>query len=183
VRADKRREAADGHDGTWVAHPGLIATAREELDRVLAGRPNQLERLREDVSVSADDLLAVPRGPITEKGLRTNLEVGVVYLEAWLGGLGCVPIHNLMEDAATAEISRTQVWQWVRHGARLEDGRRIDAELVDRVLAEELDGLRASLGADRFHGGRFALAARILRDLAIAPELQDFLTLPAYEHL
>jgi malate synthase len=179
VRADKRREAEAGHDGTWVAHPGLVAVAREEFDRVLGARPNQLDVAREDVRVAADDLLAVPQGPVTERGLRTNLEVGVRYLRAWLSGNGCVPIHDLMEDAATAEISRTQVWQWAHHGARLDDGRTVDAALVRTLLAEEVASIRAG-GGDT---DRLDLAARLFEGLATSPELSDFLTLAAYESI
>ncbi len=182
VRADKEREVADGHDGTWVAHPGLVPVARAVFDAHMVG-PNQLHVKREDVQAGARELLEVPRGAITEAGLRQNLEVGLSYLEAWLRGLGCVPLHHLMEDAATAEISRAQVWQWLRHGARLEDGRTVDAELVQRTLAEELDGIRARLGAERWAGSRFELARRIFEALITDPELGDFLTLPAYEHL
>ena len=182
VRADKRREAGDGHDGTWVAHPGLVELARAELDAVLDG-PNQLEVLREDVQVTAADLLAVPEGPITEAGLRQNLNVGILYLEAWLRGTGCVPIYDLMEDAATAEISRTQLWQWIRHGAALEDGRTIDAPLVKSVLEEEMDAIRQLVGEERFRGGRFPLARSLFERLITSPELEEFLTLVAYEHL
>ena len=121
VRADKEREAGDGHDGTWVAHPGLVPVAREVFDRLMPG-PNNLDRMREDVEVSAADLLRVPEGRVTRSGLRNNIDVGLRYLAAWLGGNGCVPIHHLMEDAATAEISRAQLWQWVRHATPLEDG-------------------------------------------------------------
>ena len=182
VRADKRREAGDGHDGTWVAHPGLVELARAELDAVLDG-PNQLEVLREDVQVTAADLLAVPEGPITEAGLRQNLNVGILYLEAWLRGTGCVPIYDLMEDAATAEISRTQLWQWIRHGAALEDGRTIDAPLVKSVLEEEMDAIRQLVGEERFRGGRYPLARSLFERLITSPELEEFLTLVAYEHL
>jgi len=182
VRADKRREARDGHDGTWVAHPALVAIAREEFERVTTAK-NQLDRLREDVQVRAADLLAVPEGPITEKGLRQNLNVGLLYLEAWLSGTGCVPIYHLMEDAATAEISRTQVWQWIRHGAHLEDGRTIRPALVRAIQAEELDTIRAMVGEERFASGRFDLAARLFDDLITAERLEEFLTLPAYEHI
>jgi malate synthase len=182
VRADKRREANDGHDGTWVAHPGLVALAREEFDRVVTGK-NQLDRAREDVRVAAADLLRIPSGPITEAGLRQNLEVGVRYLAAWLTGQGCVPIHDLMEDAATAEISRAQVWQWVRHGAHLSDGRKVTAALARTVLDEELARLRASLGAQAFDAGRFPLAADLFRRFIEQEEFSEFLTLVAYEHI
>jgi len=176
VRADKKREVEAGHDGTWVAHPGLVPIAREEFDRVLGDRPNQLEVMREDVRVGATELLAVPGGAITEAGLRANLEIGVRYLEAWLSGNGCVPIHGLMEDAATAEISRAQVWQWVRHGARLADGRRVDADLVRTLLREEVAAMDPA-------AARLALAASLMADLATAPEMADFLTLRAYDHI
>ncbi|MCB9869901.1 MAG: malate synthase A [Planctomycetes bacterium] len=182
VRADKQREARDGHDGTWVAHPGLVEIARAEFDAV---RPaaERLQVLREDVAVTADDLLSVPEGSITEAGLRQNLEVGVRYLEAWLRGNGCVPIHDLMEDAATAEISRTQVWQWLRHGARLDDGRTLDAALFRRVLYQEMDRIRAELGDDRFTAGRFELARELFERLIESPELAEFLTITAYPHI
>jgi malate synthase len=182
VRADKRREAGDGHDGTWVAHPGLVPVAKEEFDAAMPGL-HQLDRLREDVAVRAEDLLEVPRGPITERGLRHNLSVGVLYLEAWLRGVGCVPIYDLMEDAATAEISRAQVWQWIRHGARLEDGRRVDAVLVRAWLRETIEGLRRDLGEERFASGRFAAAGALLERLVTAQFFEEFLTLPAYSIL
>jgi malate synthase len=147
------------------------------------GGPNQLGVKREDVRVGAAELLAVPAGAITEAGLRQDLAVGVSYLEAWLRGSGCVPLHHLMEDAATAEISRTQVWQWLRHGARLADGRVVDLALVRATLADELAKLRAELGTEPWTASRFELAARIFETLITNPELADFLTLAAYEHL
>jgi len=183
VRADKERESRDGHDGTWVAHPGLVPVATEIFDANMP-TPNQIHRLREDVHVTRDDLLRVPRGSITERGLRVNIDVGIQYLEAWLGGNGCVPIYNLMEDAATSEISRTQVWQWVRHpGGALEDGRRITAELVRALIPEELAHIEGLLGAERYRSGHFELASQLFERLATAPELAEFLTLVAYEHL
>jgi malate synthase len=182
VREDKRREADDGHDGTWVAHPGLVSTAREMFDPILEG-PHQLDNLREDVWITASDLLEVPDGPITEKGLRHNVNVGVQYLAAWLAGNGCVPLYHLMEDAATAEISRAQIWQWIRHRARLADGRTIDLPLVHRILDEELERIRAQVGEERFDGGCYRAAAEITEELISSDELQDFLTLIAYEHL
>src|SRR2546423_61857 len=156
VREDKRREAGDGHDGTWVAHPGLVAIARDEFDQVLGNQPNQIDRQREDVNVTAGQLIEVPKGVITEEGLRTNIRVGIQYLEAWLGGLGCVPLYNLMEDAATAEISRTQVWQWV-HNPRgvLEDGRKVTLQLVRRLVQEELKRIATERGQARFDSGHF----------------------------
>jgi malate synthase len=182
VREDKVREAKNGHDGTWVAHPGLIAIARDVFDAAMP-ESNQLAKIRADVEVTAEDLLAVPDGAITEAGLRQNLSVGVLYLEAWLRGSGCVPIRDLMEDAATAEISRAQVWQWIRHGARLDDGRAIDAELVRATLVEELTSIRESLGDDAYTAGRFELAASLFERLTTAEELEEFLTLAAYEHI
>jgi malate synthase len=182
VRADKAREARDGHDGTWVAHPALVAVAREQLEAVCSG-PNQLGALREDVEVSAEDLLRVPGGPRTEAGLRQNLNVGVLYLAAWLRGTGCVPLYHLMEDAATAEISRTQVWQWRRHGAELDDGRTVTAELVAGILAEEMAAIEREVGPEDFSSGRYGLAARLFEELIQEEELTEFLTLPAYEHI
>ncbi|HEX6142389.1 MAG TPA: malate synthase A [Geminicoccaceae bacterium] len=180
VKADKKREAEDGHDGTWVAHPGLVPVALEQFDRYMP-TPNQISKKRDDVNVTAKDLLTVPEGTITEAGLRTNLNVGVLYLEPWLRGIGCVPINNLMEDAATAEISRAQVWQWLRHGAKTDDGRTIDRELVMRCLEDELRKIRQTVGDDTYRSGRYDDAAAILRDLVIADEFVEFLTLPAYE--
>jgi malate synthase len=182
VIADKQREVEDGHDGTWVAHPGLVQLAREVFDAGMTG-PNQLERQRNDVEVTAQDLLAVPEGSITENGVRHNITIGLLYLEAWLNGLGCVPIFNLMEDAATAEISRSQLWQWVKHGAKLEDGRTLTPELYRATVAGELDRIRALVGEERFARGRFGLAQRIFDRLITAPEFTEFLTLPAYEEL
>ncbi|NNE43247.1 MAG: malate synthase A [Gemmatimonadetes bacterium] len=182
VRADKRREAHDGHDGTWVAHPGLVQMAYDELNPVLAG-PNQLDNLREDVWVTARDLLEVPQGVITEAGVRQNINVGVLYVEAWLRGNGCVPLYNLMEDAATAEISRAQVWQWLRHGARTEDGLTIDLFFVKRLMKEEMEKIRETVGPDAWSAGRYDLAAELFESMITSRELEDFLTLVAYEHL
>jgi malate synthase len=182
VRADKRREAFDGHDGTWVAHPGLVELARAELDAVIEG-DNQLDNMRDDVWVTASDLLEVPQGAVTEKGLRQNVNVGILYLEAWLRGNGCVPLYDLMEDAATAEIYRAQVWQWVHHGAVMEDGRTVNLALLSRVMEEEMAKIRETVGAQRFDDGRFDLAAELFARLSISPDLEDFLTLNAYPHL
>jgi malate synthase len=180
VRVDKRREAGDGHDGTWVAHPGLVGIAKEIFDREMPA-PNQIARRRQDVNVAAADLLAVPQGTITETGLRQNLNVGVGYIEAWLRGIGCVPLYHLMEDAATAEISRAQVWQWIRHGAKLADGRIVDATLCRALLDEELQKLRAPSGDEACDSGRLEAAARLFRDLIETPRFVEFLTLPAYD--
>ena len=182
VRADKEREAADGHDGTWVAHPGLVPIAKEVFDQLMP-QANQITRMRDDVAVTAHDLLAVPEGTITERGLRHNLNVGVLYLEAWLRGSGCVPIYHLMEDAATAEISRAQVWQWRRHGAKIDGGPAIDGALVERLLEEELARIRGSVGEERYRAGRYAAAAALLRELVLADEFTEFLTLPAYQQV
>jgi malate synthase len=182
VRADKLREVMDGHDGTWVAHPGLVAVAREVFEAVMPG-PNQLERRREDVHVTAADLLEVPRGTRTEEGLRLNVRVGVQYTEAWLKGNGCVPLYNLMEDAATAEISRSQVWQWVRYAAALEDGRKIDADLLRALTDEEMKRIETEIGAERFRRGRFQEARALFERLSTQERLEDFLTLPAYQLL
>jgi malate synthase len=176
VRADKLREVGDGHDGTWVAHPGLVAIAKEVFDREMP-QPNQIARKRQDVHVTASDLLAVPKGTITGAGLRQNLNVGIRYIEAWLRGTGCVPLYNLMEDAATAEISRAQIWQWIRHRAKLEDGRTIDAALCSAILDEELAKLR-EVAED---GNRYEDAAELFRELVEAPTFLEFLTLPAYD--
>ena len=182
VVADKQREAGDGHDGTWVAHPGLVSIALEAFDAAMQP-PHQIHRLREDVSVTAADLLAIPPGTITEAGLRTNLSVGVQYLEAWLRGNGCVPLYNLMEDAATSEISRAQVWQWIRHGAVMEDGRKVTVDLASALLKEEMGKMRSEVGEARYAGGQYTLASNIFYDLITSKEFVQFLTLPAYECL
>ncbi len=183
VREDKEREANDGHDGTWVAHPGLVPLALEVFDARMPP-PNQLHVRRDDVRVSAADLLRVPKAPITEQGLRVNINVGLRYLESWLRGNGCVPIFNLMEDAATCEISRTQLWQWVHHPSGvLEDGRKVTAELVRRTTDEELRKIRGDLGGGGFSRGQFTAAREIFEGLVLRDDFVDFLTLPAYERL
>ena len=179
VRADKEREAADGHDGTWVAHPGLVPVAREIFDRSMP-EANQIHRRRQDVDVAAADLLDVPQGDVTEAGLRQNVNVGIRYLEAWLRGSGCVPLYNLMEDAATAEISRTQVWQWLRHGARLDDGRAVDRAMFDAVREEVMAGIREELGG-AYAASRFDDAAALFAEMSASEEFSEFLTLPAYD--
>ncbi|MCB9543679.1 MAG: malate synthase A [Myxococcales bacterium] len=181
VEADKEREARGGHDGTWVAHPGLVPVARRAFARHVDG-PNQLDVMPEG-TVSAADLVAPPTGPRTEAGLRHNVRVGVQYLEAWLGGQGCVPLYHLMEDAATAEISRAQVWQQVRHRAKLDDGSEVNALRVERVIDEELGAIEAEVGAARFATGRYPDAAGLFAALVTADEMVEFLTLPAYEYL
>jgi malate synthase len=173
VRQDKLREVHAGHDGTWVAHPGLVPVAKEIFDAHMK-EANQIGRRREDVRVTANDLLAVPEGKITEEGLRWNIDVGLQYLESWLRGSGCVPIYNLMEDAATAEICRAQVWQWVRHGARLSDGRPVTHEMVRQVIAEQKSKLK---------GGRMVEAAEIYEHMMTSPDFAEFLTLVAYDYI
>jgi malate synthase len=182
VRADKEREAADGHDGTWVAHPDLVPVAMEVFDRLMPGR-NQVARLREDISVSRDDMLKVHEGTRTEAGLRENISVGVQYIEAWLRGRGAVPLYNLMEDAATAEICRAQIWQWIAQEATLEDGRVVSPALFTSFLDEEMAALERALPSQAFANGRFADAIRLFRDMSLAAEFEEFLTLPAYEVL
>ena len=181
VRADKEREAGDGHDGTWVAHPDLVPVAMEVFDRVMP-EPNQLARLRQDVAVSRDNMLQVHVGARTEHGLRENVRVGVQYIEAWLRGRGAVPLYNLMEDAATAEISRAQIWQWIALGAKLDDGRAVTAELFEAVLAEEMAALKTALGAG-FDTGRFNEAIALFSTMSLADRFEEFLTVPAYEAL
>ncbi len=181
VRADKAREAADGFDGTWVAHPDLVPVAMEQFDAVLGERPNQVERLRDDVSVGAAELLALDATPgeVTEAGLRSNVNVAIQYLSSWLRGNGAVGINNLMEDAATAEIARAQVWQWVRHGTTLDDGRTVTRALVEQVVGEELAAIEAAVGADAFRAARPDDARRLFEQVALGEELEEFLTTPA----
>ncbi len=178
VRADKEREAGDGHDGTWVAHPGLVPVAMEVFDRLMPG-PNQIGKKLDDYSVTAADLLQVPTGDITEAGLRQNVAVGIGYVEAWLRGIGCVPLFNLMEDAATAEISRAQLWQWVHHNAKLADGRAVTVELVDGAIDDELANVRGVVDDKRYVA--YERAAELMRDLVRGESFTDFLTLPAYD--
>ena len=182
VRQDKLREVRAGHDGTWVAHPGLVPLAKEVFDTYMP-TPNQIGRRLNDLQITAADLVRVPEGDITEAGLRWNIDVGLQYLAAWLRGNGCVPIYNLMEDAATCEICRTQVWQWVKHGAALSDGRRVTPQLVREAMAEEIEKLRQQLGAERFDFAGFRRAAQIFEHMMTSPDLPEFLTLVAYDYL
>jgi malate synthase len=182
VRADKEREAMDGNDGTWVAHPDLVPVAKEVFDRMMPGK-NQLDRPGVDEEITAADLLKPHQGDRTEEGLRTNIRVGVQYIEAWLRGNGAVPLYNLMEDAATAEISRTQIWQWLHHRAALSDGRRVTLELFEVLLDDEMKMLRSNLGDEVYESGRFDEAISIFRDVTISDELMPFLTLLAYRHI
>ena len=180
VRADKEREAGDGHDGTWVAHPGLVPVATEVFDRLMP-TPNQIDKKLLDFRATAADLLEVPPGDITEAGLRQNIAVGIGYLEAWLRGIGCVPLFNLMEDAATAEISRAQLWQWIFHCRHLKDGRKVDLGLCDVVVHEEL--ARSKLAVDAARYTACEEAAQLMRDLIRSPQFVEFLTVPAYQRI
>jgi malate synthase len=182
VKADKEREAGDGHDGTWVAHPGLVAVAMEAFNRLMPGK-NQLDKMQSGVKVTAAELLAPPPGKITEAGLRNNTSVSLQYIAHWLGGLGCVPINNLMEDAATAEIARSQIWQWIHHEAgKLDDGRKVTAELFRQLLKEEWDAVKKRDGA-AYDAPRYEKAAALLDQLVTSQEFTEFLTLPGYKEI
>jgi malate synthase len=184
VREDKLRESGDGFDGSWVAHPDLVPVCREVFDSVLGARPNQIDRQRPDVSVTATDLLAVSKTPgqITEGGLRNNISVALQYLASWLAGSGAVAIYNLMEDAATAEISRSQVWQWMHNDVPLDDGRRITADMVERIIDQELTSIREQ-SPDTFDAERYGQAVALFTEVALADAFVDFLTIPAYERM
>lgn len=182
VKADKEREAGDGHDGTWVAHPDLVPVAMEVFDRLMP-RPNQLDKLREDVQVGTKDLLEVHEGTRSEEGFRENIRVGVQYLEAWLRGRGAVPIYNMMEDAATAEISRAQIWQFVNYGVEVDGGTKVTADLFKRCLTEEMERVKSEVGAENYTKGRFPEAIELFSKLSLAPQFEDFLTVPAYGKL
>ncbi|MDX2001912.1 MAG: malate synthase A [Chitinophagales bacterium] len=182
VRLDKEREARNGHDGTWVAHPGLVKVAMDVFDQYMPSA-NQIDKKREDVDVSAADLIRIPEGTITEEGLRKNINVGILYIESWLRGVGAAALYNLMEDAATAEISRAQVWQWIHHGLKLQDGTPITKELYHRYLPEELANIRAYVGDAAYVDGRFKEACDIFTELVERDDFIEFLTLPAYEHI
>lgn len=180
VRADKHREASLGHDGTWVAHPGMVALALAEFDAIFEG-PNQLERPLSNDIITEDELLELPDGAFTEKGLRHNIDVSIGYLESWLRGIGCVPLHHLMEDAATAEISRTQVWQWLHHKVKLEDGRDVTFPMIQAMVKDYLAATEKALGNERFNSSCYRDAATVFEKLVSQPELEDFLTKPAYD--
>ncbi len=179
VRADKEREVRDGYDGTWVAHPDLVPVAKEVFDRMMP-QPNQLERMRMHVRVLRDDLLKIHQGTKTEEGFRLNIRVGVQYIEAWLRGRGAVPIYNLMEDAATAEISRAQIWQWIKYGVELDTGVKATREFFKRAIAEEMERVKTQVGPELYEEGRFPEAIKLFSDLSLASEFADFLTIPAY---
>jgi malate synthase len=182
---DKTREAGDGFDGSWVAHPGMVQACREAFDKVLGDKPNQIDRTREDVHVTAADLLDVRSTPgdVTEDGLRSNISVGIQYLESWLRGSGAVGINNLMEDAATAEISRSQVWQWLHNDVELSNGEVVTSELVERLIEEEMTTIEHRVGEEAFARGRWDDARATFTEMALAEEYVDFLTLPAYERM
>jgi malate synthase len=182
VRQDKIREAKAGHDGTWVAHPGLVQVAMDVFNEYMP-TPNQIHVTRDDVNVSAADLIAVPEGTITEAGFRSNINVGILYIESWLRGVGAAAIYNLMEDAATAEISRTQVWQWIKYAATMDDGRTITYDLYKEVLPEELEKIKAYVGAENYANGRFEEAVKLFDKLIKEEEFAEFLTLPAYDFI
>jgi malate synthase len=184
VREDKSRESSDGFDGSWVAHPDLVPVCREIFDGVLGSKPNQLGRLRDEVSVSAADLLSVSKTPgtITEAGLRNDISVGIQYLASWLGGNGAVAIYNLMEDAATAEIARSQVWQWLHNDIVLEEGLKVTRERVEQMIDEELTRIREQYG-EEFNAERFGQDTALFTEVALADNYADFLTIPAYERM
>jgi malate synthase len=184
VRDDKTRESGDGFDGSWVAHPDLVPLCKEVFDGVLGTSANQLDRQRDDVHVTAADLLAVSKTPgvITEAGLRNNISVALQYLASWLGGSGAVGIFNLMEDAATAEISRSQIWQWIHNDVPLDDGRLVTQDLTERLIDEELSKIRAATG-DGFDAERYGQAVALFTEVALADNFADFLTIPAYERM
>jgi malate synthase len=183
VREDKQREANDGFDGTWVAHPDLVPVARHEFDKVLGQRPNQLERQRPEVSVSARELLdvRVPGGTITRAGVRGNVSVGLRYLESWLRGTGAAGINNLMEDVATSEIARSQLWQWAHHGATLDDGEKVGKSMVRGLEEDELREARGAMDDKAFSHSRFNDARDVFDKVALTDDFIEFLTLPAYE--
>jgi len=185
VKDDKTREANDGFDGSWVAHPGMVEVCREAFTAVLGDRPNQIDKVREDVSVTAAQLLDVASTPgeVTEEGLRANISVGIQYLESWLRGSGAVGINNLMEDAATAEISRSQVWQWLHNDVELSNGHRVTRELVESIIESEMASIRERVGEDAFASGRWDDARATFTEMALADKYPDFLTLPAYERM
>jgi malate synthase len=185
VRSDKELEAQNGYDGTWVAHPDLVAIAQESFDKVLGQNPHQKHILREDVNVSAEDLrnFAIEGGKITEQGLRTNIHVGILYIESWLSGVGAAALYNLMEDAATAEISRAQVWQWLKTAAKLDDGRVIDKNLYEKLLSEEIEKCKKYLGEERLQTGKLTQAIELFNNLVLQEHFEDFLTIPAYQLL
>ncbi len=182
VKLDKVREAKNGHDGTWVAHPGLVHIAKTAFDSYMPNA-NQIDKKLEDLTISEAQLVEIPQGTITEKGIRKNINVGILYIESWLSGIGAAALYHLMEDAATAEISRTQVWQWLHHQAKLDDGRTFDHELYNHLLESEVQSLQQLVGAERFKNGKFDLAIQLFDELVLEPHFEEFLTIKAYQHL
>ena len=182
VRADKEREVTNGHDGTWVAHPGLVSVAKKIFDELMP-TPNQIHKKFEEYQISEENLLEIPKGTITENGVRKNINVGILYLESWLMGVGAAALYNLMEDAATAEISRTQIWQWLKNEAKLEDGRTLMPEMVLHWQEEELQNIKNYVGEERFKNGKFELATELFDNLILNDNFEEFLTLKAYQFL
>ena len=182
VKEDKKREASAGHDGTWVAHPGLAPIALEAFNLVMPD-DNQIDKILDDPCITQGDLLKVPVGKITEYGFRENIKVGVQYVEAWLCGNGCVPLYNLMEDAATAEISRSQIWQWIKNKVSMDNGSLITAEYFESILFQELDAIKNEIGEGRFNSGKFNMASKLFKDMILKDDFDEFLTLPAYKYI
>jgi malate synthase len=182
VRKDKEREAKNGHDGTWVAHPALIEVAMEEFNKHMPS-PNQLHVTREDINITEQDLVEIPKGTVTEAGIRKNINVGILYTEAWLRGQGAVALYNLMEDAATAEISRTQLWQWLKNEVVLEDGRKFNIELYIDLFNDEVEKILKEFGDDTIKNTKFKLAIALFDKLVLSEKFEEFLTLPAYQYL
>jgi malate synthase len=182
VRIDKEREAKNGHDGTWVAHPALVEVAMKEFDKYMP-TPNQIFKKRDDIEVTEADLVELPMGTITEAGIRKNINVGILYMEAWLRGYGAVALYHLMEDAATAEISRTQVWQWLKNEAFLEDGRQFDQALFENLFSDEVEKLITEVGEDKIESTKFPQAIDLFKRLVTQDEFEEFLTISAYRQL
>jgi malate synthase len=182
VRQDKEREVKNGHDGTWVAHPALVEVAMEEFNKHMP-MPNQLHITRDDIDITEKDLVELPKGTVTEAGIRKNINVGVLYTEAWLRGHGAVALYNLMEDAATAEISRTQVWQWLKNEVKLEDGRKFNMELYKDLFNDEVKKIKAEFGEEHMKNSKFELAFTLFDELVVSEKFEEFLTLLAYKHI
>ena len=182
VKEDKKREAVAGHDGTWIAHPGLAPIALDAFNLVMPN-DNQINKEIENPKITQSDLLKVPNGKITEKGFRDNIKVGVQYVEAWLSGNGCVPLYHLMEDAATAEISRSQIWQWIKNSAQMDNKKIISTDYFNKILTEELASIEKEIGNERFSNGKFDLASSLFKEMILKDDFDEFLTLPAYKYI
>ena len=182
VKKDKEREVKNGHDGTWVAHPGLVPTALEVFSTSISGE-NQLDVSLDNINITQKDLLEVHKGEKTEDGMRECIRVGIQYIAAWLGGRGAVPLYNLMEDAATAEISRAQIWQWLKHSTSLSDGRTVTVELFKSILDDEIKGLKEIIGENQWKDGKYEKAIELFEKMSISPDCEEFLTLSAYEEV